>query len=265
MKKLREVCVIIMCLAMQDLSASPMDRDWGWAKTHDKERFARDQKRFNDPAKLKEQFEKSFLISLYNEREMTSFTQAFGIKEEALRVLLMEIIREASAKTGWQWRMTSGESEDNQIASMQLREAISWLSVCADERTKQFLMDIAIDKTKHDIYRRRAAFTYLRCADAQEIRDALTRFFSDDMWAVVDPISGPYRAAMWEYDRAGDDTKKREAIVTIVSAALAKEENKNAFVFADKLLAGRSKDYAESPQRKAALQRLNIQVEDAER
>jgi len=41
-----------------------------------------------------------------------------------------------------------------------------------------------------------------------------------------------------------------------MSAALAKDEDKYAFADADKLLAERSKEYAESPQRKAALERM---------
>ena len=53
------------------------------------------------------------------------------------------------------------------------------------------------------------------------------------------------------------DTQTREAIVSAMSAALAKEANTNVFARVDKLLAERSKEYAESPQRKAALERMN--------
>ena len=49
-----------------------------------------------------------------------------------------------------------------------------------------------------------------------------------------------------------------------MSAALVKEENKRSFSIADKLLAERSKEYADSPTRKAALERMNIPIEKGE-
>ena len=73
-----------------------------------------------------------------------------------------------------------------------------------------------------------------------------------------------YRAAIRAHDKAEGDAKTREAIVTMVSAALATEEDGTAFDETDKLLAERSKEYAESPQRKAALERMNPPARKAE-
>ena len=51
-------------------------------------------------------------------------------------------------------------------------------------------------------------------------------------------------------------------IVAAVSDVLVKEEDKNVFAEADKFLAERSKEYAESPQRKAMLERMNKPTEE---
>jgi len=56
--------------------------------------------------------------------------------------------------------------------------------------------------------------------------------------------------------------KKNMRIVAAVSDVLVKEEDKNVFAEADKFLAERSKEYAESPQRKAMLERMNKPTEE---
>jgi len=94
-------------------------------------------------------------------------------------------------------------------------------------------------------------------ANTQEKWDAIARFLADDVRSGILPFFNMYHAAMQAYDEAEGDTQKREAIVATVSAALVKEEDKKAFEEADKHLAERSTEYAESPQRKAALDRLN--------
>ena len=258
MRKMSIVCVMVMCLAMSGFS-SLLSREGYWErlKTHDKKEFDRFQEIFNDPVQLKERFEKNLLVYPHiSGKEMIEFKQVFGISDEVMRSILMDIIREVSAKNGWQWENPKFLKEID-IANMQLHWAICWLEVCADADAKQFLMDIATDTKKGDVYRRTAAFTYLRCSNAQETRDALTCFFADDMRAVVCPVYGPYNAAIEAYDKAESDLLKREAIVTSLTAALAKEENEKLFIYADKLLTKRSKAYAESPQRKAALQRFD--------
>jgi len=264
MKKTGMFCMMGMCLAMLSFATTSPDRDWEWIRTNDKERFDRLWKEYNDPLQLKAFFERSVLISRYNEREMANFKRSFGIKEETLRTMLMEIIREASAKTRWEWRFDMDEPRDIRIASRQLDEAISWLGVCADAETKQFLLDIATDGAKPERYRSGAIYSYMRCADAQEIRDGIARIFSDDVRAALpadDFYSNAYSVAIWHYDNAADDTQKREAIIISLTAALTKEEDKRTFTRVDKLLAERSKAYADSPQRKAALERLNIPIE----
>jgi len=86
----------------------------------------------------------------------------------------------------------------------------------------------------------------------------LPRFFADDMKDTFNRYSNLYVYAMNVYEEAEDNPDKREVIIAVMSAALAKEENEFAFSKADKRFAEQSKEYAESPQRKAALERMNI-------
>jgi len=267
MNKMSVVCMMGMCLAILSFATTSPDKDWEWIRINDKERFDRLWKEYNDPLQLKAFFERSVLFSRYNEREMENFKRSFGIKEETLQTMLMEIIRETSAKIGWKWRFDMDEPKDIRIASRQLDEAISWLGVCADAETKRFLLDIATDSAKSERYRTEAVGSYLKCADAQEMRDGIARIFSDDVRAALpadDFYSNAYSVAIWHYDNAVGDPQKREVISTSLTTALVKEEDKETFAEADRLLAERSKEYADSPQRKATLERLNIPIEKGE-
>jgi hypothetical protein len=106
---------------------------------------------------------------------------------------------------------------------------------------------------------------YLRSADAQETREAIVRFFASDMRAMIVPFdTATYSAAMLAYDEAEGNPLKRGAIVALVAAILAKENTKWVFAEGDRLLAVRSKEYAESLQRKTALQRFNLSDEKGE-
>ena len=267
MNKMSVVCMMGMCLAILSFATTSPDKDWEWIRINDKERFDRLWKEYNDPLQLKAFFESSVLFSRYNEREMENFKRSFGIKEETLQTMLMEIIRETSAKIGWKWRFDQDEPRDIRIASKQLENAIAWLVVCADAGTKQFLMGIATDSTKPECYRSEAIYSYMRCADAQEIRDGIARIFSDEVRATsLSDIFYPnvYSGTFTVYDEAENDPQKREAIITSLTAALEKEEDKYTFAIADQLLAKRSKEYADSPKRKAALERMNIPIEKGE-
>ena len=125
-------------------------------------------------------------------------------------------------------------------------------------------MDIVTDATKPERYRTEAVCSYMQCVDAQEIRDGIARIFSDEVRATSPSdifYHNVYNAAFMAYDVAENNTQKREVIITSLTAALEKEEDKFTFAGADKFLAERSKEYADSPQRKAALERMNIPAE----
>jgi len=239
----------VMCLMASSLLASPMERVW-----------APDDKKYSDPVKLKLYLETNALVyGQFSESEMVNFKQAFSIKDETLRALLMGFIREDSAKTGWKWRLGFDEPREIAIASMRLREAIKWMHLCADTETKRFLMGIITDNTIDDEFRNCATNSYMKVADAQEKWDALARFLSGELKTTY--IYGKYLHAMQLYDEVKEDPQRRDTIVATVSIALAKEADKFVLAKIDKLLAERSKEYAESAQRKAALQRFNLQPE----
>jgi len=148
------------------------------------------------------------------------------------------------------------------VANWFLHAAIIWLGVCSDADAKQFLLDTVTDNTKYDEFRKRAIESYLYRTDAQEMQGTLTRFLIGDMKVV--PYDTYLFAVQQLYDASEGDPQKREAIVAAVSATLAKEENRNIVDTVDTLLAKRSKTYADSPQRKATLERLNIPAEKGE-
>jgi len=263
MKKMSRVCMAVMCLAMQGLS-TPQGRSW-----------------LEDCLTLSEQEAESLRVELKDakklrERTLTlcsgsmriadlaktaeEFKKKFDISDKVLQDALIDTIREWSPKNGWKWYELD-KPQDSRLANFILIETIRWLGFCAEREGKKLLMAILIDNTKDDEYRRRAIDSYMRRSDAQERWDALTRFLADDVKPTIQPIFDVYYAAMWEYDSAENDPQKREAIIAAVSAALLKEKGKETFTQGDKLLAERSKAYADSPQRKAALERLNIPIE----
>ena len=218
------------------------------------EEFAHLKSEYKDTAKLRAYFEERLLRSQASDKDMVAFKQKFGVSDEAMLTVLMGIIKKTAAKTEWQW----GKSrEDSYDVNWSLLNAVKWLGVCADTETKQFLMDIITDNGKLFDFRAYAILAYMKRADVKETRDAIVRFLADDVRTALNEYSSVYRLAIQVYDKAENDTQTHEAIATAMSAALAKEENKEAFAKADKLLAERSKEYAESPQRKAALERMN--------
>jgi len=267
MKRMSVMCMMVLCLAVGNLSSSPMSRIpvWETLEQTDKKEFDRRRDEYNDPVKLKEKFEKGFLLPpSTSDEEKEAFKRIFGVSDKIMLPILMDIIRESAAKTEWK-RSEWGTSNDIDKARYQLQEAIRWLDICADTNTKRFLLEIATDTSKDSYFRRAAVDSYLSCANAHETRDAVASFLSDDMRQTfgIDVIS-VYYAVMRAYDRAGGDTQTRGAIVAAVSAAVVKEENKDAFSIADERLAERSRAYADSPQRKAARERLNIPAEKGE-
>jgi len=248
--------MMIMCLVMQGLSSEILV---SWVDTYlefpeqEAERLRED---FKDVTKLKECMMRKLLGAWTTDPEkMVAFKQRFGISDETMQTVLMDIVSEFSVKAGWNPNQQNGVKNDY-VANMLLRGAIIWLGVCADGERKKLLMDIATDSAKDDEFRKRAFASYLRRADVQETKDALDSVLAGDAKTKFgsDNLNTCY-AAMVAYDDAKNDSRKREIIVSAVSAVFTKDEF--AFTFADKKLAERSKEYAESPQRKAALERMN--------
>jgi len=199
------------------------------------------------------------LRSVTTER-VEEFKRKFGVSDEAMLVELMDIIREGSVKAGWT-KHRPGDAKNTYVSvNAHLSQAILWLGFFsgADAEVKSLMMDIATDIAMDCEFRSLAVGSYMSRANVQETRDAVARFLADDM-QMADGFyrRRVYHAVTWAYDKAEGDTQTREGIIAVLSAALVKEEDKNAFAEADKFLAERSKEYADSPQRKAALERMN--------
>ena len=256
MKKMGIVCMMVMCLALPGFASRQITM-LGICLASSEQETERLREDLKNTVFLRD-FMKQLLGSSSNEPEQRAeFKRRFGVSDEAMQASLMDSVRETSVKAGWKLRQ-QGDAQDIRIADHHLREAIRWLSTCAGAEGKGFLLGIATDNARDSDFRSGSISAYMRRANAQEKWDAIIRFLADDLrTAEVRLFFNVYHAAMQAYDEAEGDTQKREAIVVAASAALVKEEDKKAFAEADKLLSERSKEYAESPQRKAALERMN--------
>ena len=85
----------------------------------------------------------------------------------------------------------------------------------------------------------------------------ISRFLAGDMRTMRDSTD-TYRIAMWAYGNA-EDAQTREAIIATVSTALMKEDNRRIFDLDQHLLLYQG--YADSPLRKAVLQRMDESTE----
>jgi len=261
MKKMSMVYVISLCFLMPSFASEQpsFESYMEYLETVGKGEFERLKSEYKDMTNLRTYFEDGLLRSPISDKEMLMFKQKFGVSDEIMLTVLTGIIRETAMKTEWEW----GKSrEDSYDVNWRLLNAVRWLGVCADIKTKQFLMDVATDSEKLFDFRAYAIQAYMRRADAKEIRDAIARLLADDMRLVKNGINSVaysvYTYAILAYDEAEGNTHKREAIIdSLTTVPLEKEEEKKTFVQADKWLAERSKEYAESPQRKALLERVN--------
>jgi len=266
MKKMSMMCMIALCLARSSVpSPQPsLESGWDWLKRQRKEDFEVLRTEYNDPVKLRKHLEDG-LLRQSGKTTIEAFKQMFGVSDEMVQAVLMSIIREAVTQTG---QKDNNPREGQHHAEQHLEGAVIWLShfPCADAReVKQIMMAIATDTARDRLLRLNAISSYMDYADAQETRDMIAQFFGEGMKTTFSPYGYiMYNLAIRVYDKAEGDTQTREAIVASMSAALVKEENKRAFSIADKLLAERSKEYADSPQRKAALERMGIPVEKGE-
>jgi hypothetical protein len=188
--------------------------------------------------------------------EILLFKKKFDIADDILCTVLMDIIPE-SAKVA-EWKPIRRDATDNLLSEKRrLMRSIEWLGVCADEPAKKFLMEIAFDETKGETYRDMAVEAYIRSADVQQVKNALNRFLVESR---VLP-SSTYSYARVAYEETEDDPAKREAIIAaLTAAALAQEEDRGYFAEADAHFAGQDEAYAKSPQRKKALQQMNIPI-----
>ena len=186
------------------------------------------------------------------EEKIFAFKDKYDIADDTMRAVLMDICQSC---------LHAGETpvrRDPAKEAIENRRRLYWsleyLGHYADKSVKEFLMKAAIDGALDNTYRSTAIRAYLRCAGAEEVRIGFPPLLGDKS---QDPRY-LYSLAMQSYDRAEVDAQKREALMSTASAALLKEEDKKIFAEADGRLSGRSKEYAASPQRKAALQRFDL-------
>ena len=249
------VSVIMLSLTAQGLLASRTIGGWEYFEAERRfpeEKVKHLRAEFKDAEKLKRYLGMFFAETWLPDDVPPLFMRKFDVSGEALRNALMGIIRECSEKVQWK-NGQAGEPDDITWARDALINAIRWLGTCADTEAKNILMRITTDDTKDNRFRVAAIGGYLRCADAQEARDALVRFLINMR---VNPYS-IYLIAMSVYDGADRDMGKREAIAASLTIALAHEKSKDVFAEMDKKLAERSKDYAASAQRLAMLRRMS--------
>ena len=190
---------------------------------------------------------------LWPER-IPALQQKFHITDDILRIALTGICQESAENVRWE-PFQPDDPEELIGEKRRLMWSITWLGFCADEAAKELLMAIAVDDTKGEVYRNMAVGAYIRSADARQVGEALARFLVGTR--VV--AHSTYLYAMEAYDAAEDDPQKRAAIVSaLTAAALEKEEDRGYFAKADEHFAGQDKGYAQSPQRKKALERMNM-------
>jgi len=209
--------------------------------------------RLKDPGTLKGFLEDNFSgnHSIWPD-EITLFKRKFGLADDTLRGILTDICHETARKTEWR-PFQDGDPEETLFNKRRLSRSIKWLGYCADEPTKDFLMEVATDGTKAWDYRAAATVAYIQCADANQVRDAIARFFID----VEEGRYAPDASTFQVYDDSEGDPQKREAIVASLIVALAREGDKNIFSCRDKQLAERSREYATSAQRLDMLKRMS--------
>ena len=184
-------------------------------------------------------------------RDIQKYRNAPDITGDAMCAALIDIYQSVQhlGDTPFQ----QGDSHELTEGKNRLRRAIEFLGHCADEPAKQLLLDIANDARKADTYRTRAVKASIRCADAQQVRDVILRFFFDNQ---LNPY-GTYWNVISVYDESDGKSQKREAILATLFVLLAREENKTRFAEMDKKLAERSTEYATSSQRLAMLKRMS--------
>jgi len=216
------------------------------------EEVARTREAYKNPENLKETLMRILANSPSWDEDVLLFKQKFDVADDTLRTVLLDIYKSVQHLRGVPFQ--DGEPKEITDDKKRLSRSISWLGYCADESAKELLMDIATNGTEDKWLRSNAIIAYIQRADAQQVRDALARFLIGDM--KVNPYI-TYLYTFGAYDEAESDPQKREAIVASLIVALTREDNKSRFAKMDKELAARSKEYAESSQRLAMVQRMS--------
>jgi len=217
------------------------------------EEVAASRESYKNPESVKKTLMRRFAGDHLIEPEfLPEFKEMYDIADNILRVALMDICQSV-------WHVGKdpfqrGEPLELTEDKRRLRRSLECFRHCADKPVKEFLMKAATDGALDNTYRSTAISSYLHCADAEEVRVGLAPLLADKS----QNLRLIYMFSMDAYDDAGDDAQKREALMSTASAALLKEEDKKIFAEADGRLSGRSKEYAASPQRKAALQRFDL-------
>ena len=252
---MRTLCCVGLCLL---LLGNALAQEWSYLERLPDDVVKRMTESYKNPEWLKDSLARYFAgdHTLWSE-EIPLFMKKFDVSEDLLRTALMEIIYEAAEVTKWVPLQRDLKDELSKEKS-RLLESILWLGFCADEPAKEFLMDVALDETKGRSYRIWAVGAYIRAADAQQVKSALTRFLIERRADVY----YTYLDARATYKESEGDTAKREAIVeALTAAALVREEGRGDFTAADKEFAEVDAEYAKSPRRQAALQLLGLQAE----
>ena len=248
---MKKACYVGLFLLLA-VKAVPSSDEWYEIMHYSDEETARVRELYKNSGTLKDYLSSGFIMDNYVwDDEIPLYKEKFNISDDTLRTALMAIYE--SVKHVAKDPHFSEEPEDVTDDKMRLRCSLIWLGYCADKPTKEFLMKFATDKTKAEVFRSQAIRAYLRNATAKEF-DWVTSLLADKDQAT----SYIYQIAIREYDSAVNDAKKRKAITAVLSAALAKEENKYIFTYTDKDFAERDKDYSNSPSRRAALQRMDL-------
>ena len=250
-------CCLGLCLF---LTGNVFSADWSHYESYSDENVANLREILQNPEKAKEFLTDEFAAShALWQSEIPLFKMKFDVQDEIIRPLLLDILRESAQKVGWETPLSWQDDSMDVIADKRrLYGAIAWLGACADEPTKKLLLDIAMDGTKDTFYREPAVWACLLYhADAQEIKNILIRYLVEAN--KESRLHNVIYAFAEEAYRATTDEMKREAILASFSVAVAQTKNKWAFERLDNFLTQNSKEYAESSQRKAALQQMNLQ------
>jgi len=223
------------------------------------EEIASRKENFKNPEKLK-----AFLMDAFVEfdwsgamtepQQIHAFKDGYDIKDTTIRSALLDIYRESVQKTGWKYG-------DNWQAEFRLHSAIFWMGIFADEPAKELLLGIASDSAKDVFYRYPAIFGYIYCADLQEVRDLFTWLLDDEK-----RFPANLRATFAEQIRrlwksVETDKPKREVILASLSTVADREKDVRTFRSLDDFLTQNNKEYAESFQRKASLERMSKTLE----
>jgi len=211
---------------------------------------------FKDAVKLKKYISDFLFPRSCNNEERLQFKQRFGVDDRLMQTALIDIHREIITKAGHVENITWNSQDLHKNDRHRFVETIRWLGICADADGKNFLMGIATEYTNDSELRYSAIFSYLLRTDAQEARDVLVRLLTGDIKAESSLI---HSIAIQVHGLSEGDAQKREALTSAIAIALAREENKALFILGDDLFAKQSKEYAESSQRLAMLERMGKQ------